>query len=68
MLKHICVAMVRAYQRLAPDVIRDRCRFEPSCSNYALLALEKHSLGAALILIAKRLSRCRYPNEGVDYP
>lgn len=35
------------------------CRFYPSCSEYALNALQQKTLGQALALIAKRLLRCR---------
>ncbi|MBL4747851.1 MAG: membrane protein insertion efficiency factor YidD [Magnetovibrio sp.] len=64
----ILTGFIGIYQRRAPKIVRERCRFEPSCSNYAQLALERHSITKATRLIFMRLRRCRYPNGGVDYP
>lgn len=45
------------------------CRFYPTCSEYALLALEKHSFFNAIMLISKRILKCHPFHEGgVDYP
>ncbi|MBK9797506.1 MAG: membrane protein insertion efficiency factor YidD [Holophagaceae bacterium] len=60
--------LIRRYQEWAPSKIRGNCRFTPSCSDYMLLAIEKHG---ALVGVAKgcrRLIRCAPPNGGVDYP
>ena len=35
------------------------CRFEPSCTCYVKQALDTHPTGRALVLVAKRLLRCR---------
>ncbi|WP_416427606.1 membrane protein insertion efficiency factor YidD [Pseudomonas sp. App30] len=59
---------IRLYQRVAPARLRDACRFEPSCSNYALLAIRKHGALSGWGLALKRIGRCRFPNGGVDYP
>jgi len=68
MVSRILITLVRFYQSIAPQFVRDRCRFEPSCSNYAIQALEKYPSWQALRLIVDRLRRCRYPNGGEDYP
>ena len=45
------------------------CRFYPSCSAYATLALQRHGVRRGLWLTARRLSRCRPGHPGgVDYP
>ena len=54
----ILAAVVRAYQlarlgRVSP------CRFTPTCSNYALEAIESHGAARGLSLTARRLGRCR---------
>ena len=42
------------------------CRFEPTCSQYAKQALEKHSFFKAILLISKRLLKC-HPWGGCGY-
>ncbi|MBR6806854.1 MAG: membrane protein insertion efficiency factor YidD [Clostridia bacterium] len=66
--KGICVDFVLLYQKLAPERIRRSCLFEPSCSEYMLLAIEKYGSVKGVYLGIKRLFRCHPPNGGVDYP
>lgn len=49
---------VRVYQLTLSPLMPNCCRFEPTCSHYALLALQKYSAPRALLLIAGRLLRC----------
>lgn len=67
-LKRILICLVRIYQHYAPDSIRNKCRFEPSCSEYMILALKKHGLIKGLIKGIRRLTRCNIHNGGFDYP
>ncbi|UVK85712.1 membrane protein insertion efficiency factor YidD [Pseudomonas sichuanensis] len=53
---------------MAPSRLRNACRFEPSCSNYALLAIEKHGAVRGWKMALNRIHRCRFPNGGEDYP
>lgn len=57
-IRAILRGLVRAYQFTLSPLMPNCCRFEPSCSNYALLALQKFSTPRALLLIAGRLLRC----------
>ena len=59
---------IRAYQRLAPGAVRRACRFQPSCSEYALEALQRYGLLRGTRLAMARLWRCQPPNGGIDYP
>ncbi|PCI40967.1 MAG: hypothetical protein COB46_05300 [Rhodospirillaceae bacterium] len=68
MLSKLLIRIIRLYQLVAPASVRERCRFDPSCSNYAILALEKYGVWKGLQLIVDRLQRCCYPNEGEDFP
>lgn len=46
-----------------------RCVFHPSCSQYAVLAVEKYGVLRGSYLTARRLLRCNATNLGVvDYP
>lgn len=67
-LKKIIICVVRIYQRLAPEAIRRKCRFEPSCSQYMILAIEKYGLWKGLSKGINRLKRCNINDGGYDYP
>lgn len=54
----IVSAPIRAYRSLLSPLMPHVCRFTPSCSAYALEALESHGPVKGLWLTLKRLSRC----------
>ncbi len=66
--KRILICLVRIYQRYAPDSIRNKCRFEPSCSQYMILSLEKYGLQKGLKKGIHRLKRCNVNDGGFDEP
>ena len=66
--KRIVIWMILVYQKCAPERIRRSCVFEPSCSNYMLMAIEKYGLIKGVFKGIKRLFRCHPPNGGVDNP
>lgn len=67
-LKRILICLVRIYQRFAPASLRNKCRFEPSCSQYMILSLEKYGLIKGLSKGIDRLKRCNTDDGGFDYP
>lgn len=67
-LKRIIICLVRIYQRFAPASIRNKCRFEPSCSQYMILSLQKYGLWKGLRKGINRLRRCNIHNGGFDFP
>ncbi|MFQ6110440.1 MAG: membrane protein insertion efficiency factor YidD [Nitrospinota bacterium] len=60
----ILVALAGAYQRGVSPFLPPRCRFEPSCSQYARESLERYPLHRALGHIIWRLLRCQPFNAG----
>ena len=66
--KTIVKKSVLLYQKLAPAKLRKSCLFEPSCSEYMLLSVEKYGLCVGVAKGINRLCRCHHPNGGVDYP
>ena len=70
--KNIILTSVKIYQRFAPRRIRLKCRFEPSCSQYMILAIEKHGVIKGVLKGIKRLSKCNNRGDGMrggfDYP
>ena len=52
------VSLVKTYRLLLSPSVGLSCRFEPTCSRYAIEALEHHGPAAGSYLAAKRLLRC----------
>lgn len=50
--------LIRAYQLTISPLLGARCRFYPSCSHYALEAIEHHGVWRGGWLAARRLGRC----------
>ena len=65
-MKRVALGALRLYQRLAPRHVRDACLFQPTCSEYAKLAIQEHGVLHGVALTAKRLKRCVPPNGGID--
>ena len=55
---------VRAYQLTLRAVIGAHCRYEPSCSHYAIEALRMHGALRGTALATKRILRCNPWHEG----
>ena len=53
------LAFVRAYRAVLKPLLPAACRFEPSCSTYALEAISVHGAWRGGALALKRLLRCR---------
>ncbi|MBP8867426.1 MAG: membrane protein insertion efficiency factor YidD [Propionivibrio sp.] len=52
------VMIVRIYRAAISPVLGRNCRFHPSCSEYAIEAIERHGGCRGAWLTAKRISRC----------
>ena len=57
-MKGVLIALVRFYRRAISPMTRPSCRFLPTCSAYALEALEKHGAAKGSLLAIRRLSKC----------
>ncbi len=68
MMKSILIFFISLYQRIAPKKVRCRCRYEPSCSEYTIKAIEKYGAFKGIIKGVKRIHRCKYPYGGIDEP
>ncbi len=59
--------LLKTYQYLISSLLGNRCRFYPSCSQYALDAIESHGVLRGCYLILKRILRCHpWCQGGVD--
>lgn len=67
--KPICKTAVKIYQHFASESTRRKCHCMPSCSEYALMALDKYCWPIALWKIFRRITyTCELPGYKVDYP
>ena len=67
-MKRTLILLVRAYQATLGPLLGGACRFHPSCSQYAVEAIERHGAKRGAWLAAKRLLRCRPLAEGGHDP
>lgn len=56
--------LVRGYRLLLKPWLGNACRFEPTCSAYALQALERHGAAAGSYFMLRRIARCHPWCEG----
>jgi putative membrane protein insertion efficiency factor len=56
--RRLLVGLVRAYRLLLSPSLGSSCRFTPSCSVYAIEALERHGAAGGTYLAAMRVLRC----------
>lgn len=67
MLKKILLAIVKFYQKLISPLFPPSCRYYPSCSHYAVHALEKHGALKGSLMGISRIIRCNpFVKGGVD--
>jgi putative membrane protein insertion efficiency factor len=59
MMRAALIYLVKAYRLLLSPWLGSACRFEPTCSVYAIRALEQHGAAAGTYLTVARLSRCQ---------
>jgi uncharacterized protein len=60
------IALIKLYQWIVSPILGPKCRFTPTCSQYAIEALKKHGVFKGLWLTVRRLSRC-HPWGGHGY-
>ncbi len=66
-MRQLLIAIVKAYRLLLSPWLGNGCRFEPTCSRYAIEALEKHGAGMGSYLAAGRILRCHpWCDGGLD--
>lgn len=66
-MRRLVLLLLRGYGLLIGPLLGNHCRFYPSCSRYALEAVERHGVAAGLWLSVRRLSRCHpWHSGGVD--
>ncbi len=63
-MRKLLILLIQAYRYLLSPVMGPHCRYHPTCSSYALTALERHGVMRGGSLAVKRLCRCHPWHEG----
>lgn len=58
-MRHVLKILIRAYQLALSPLLGPSCRFYPSCSQYAIEAIESHGALRGSWLSARRICRCQ---------
>ena len=67
-LRSLAISPLRFYQRAISPVLPQRCKYHPSCSQYAITAIRRFGILRGLVLAAWRLLRCNpWSHGGVDF-
>lgn len=66
-MRALLILLVRLYQWTLRPLLGQQCRFEPSCSEYAIAALDRHGALRGAALAAWRVLRCNpWTSGGFD--
>jgi putative membrane protein insertion efficiency factor len=61
------IILIKIYQWIISPLMGSNCRFQPTCSHYALEALKTHGLFTGLYLASLRISKCHpWGKSGYD--
>ena len=63
-MKVVLILIIRAYRLLISPLLPPSCRFTPTCSEYAMQAIEKYGALRGFYLAVRRLLRCHPFHSG----
>ena len=66
--RRLVAGLILIYQKLVSPHLRPNCRFQPTCSSYALEAVERHGVLHGGWLAIKRIGRCHPLRPGGHDP
>ncbi|MCD8146446.1 MAG: membrane protein insertion efficiency factor YidD [Clostridiales bacterium] len=68
-MKRLLLWLIGLYQRYISSGLPPRCRFIPTCSEYAKEAVEKYGAARGSLLAAKRLAKCQplHRQKSIEY-
>ncbi len=69
MIKSAAISFIKLYQRFISPLFPSSCRYYPTCSSYAVMAIEKYGVLKGSIKAIYRILRCNpFSKGGIDYP
>jgi uncharacterized protein len=63
-MKYILILFIKIYQYTISPLLGPKCRFHPTCSQYAIDALKKYGFLKGVFLSTKRILKCHPFNKG----
>ena len=67
-MRAVLIAPIRVYQRVVSPMLPRRCKYHPTCSQYAVDAIREWGVARGVVLAGWRLLRCNpWSHGGVDY-
>ncbi|MCD8190822.1 MAG: membrane protein insertion efficiency factor YidD [Clostridiales bacterium] len=68
-MKRLLLGLIAFYQKYVSPGLPPRCRFIPTCSEYAKEAVEKYGAARGSLLAAKRFARCQplHRQKSIEY-
>ena len=57
-MKTLCILLIRFYQLFISPLFPPTCRFYPTCSHYAIEAIQKKGVLRGVLLAIKRIAKC----------
>ena len=67
-MRAVLIAPIRVYQRVVSPMFPRRCKYHPTCSQYAVDAIREFGVARGAVLASWRLLRCNpWSHGGVDY-
>lgn len=66
--KALAITLIKAYQRLLSPLLGNNCRFNPTCSFYAIEAINRFGVVKGGWIASKRILKCHPLNAGGDDP
>jgi uncharacterized protein len=63
-VRRLAILPIRAYQRLLSPLLPRRCKYEPTCSRYAVEAIAELGVARGAVLAAWRVLRCNPWSHG----
>lgn len=63
-MKNPIILLIKTYRRFVSPLFSPSCRFYPTCSSYAMEAIETHGTAKGLYLSIRRILRCNPFGKG----
>lgn len=63
-MKFILIILIKIYQKIISPLFPNKCRFIPTCSHYAIEAINKYGALKGSLLALKRIMKCHPLNPG----